>query len=217
MTEYEISLFPIPESVNLPFTILPLHIFEPRYRRLISDSIAENRRIGVSHTKRVLSPSRVSDSADIETVLKSNHETYESHGVFSAGFAKNLETLPDGRLLVQIEMDHRYEIVEELQQIPYKIVKCRPYDDVEPNDREAEDARKALDAILLGLRGEQLQPLKVLVRSSAWREASTIEYSFRIYQVIRFEAETLQQVLEMKLAVERIRFMSEFLAGLSFN
>ena len=46
----EISLFPIPNVVAFPGTVMPLHVFEPRYRALINDAVDQNRMIGVCHT-----------------------------------------------------------------------------------------------------------------------------------------------------------------------
>lgn len=42
-----ISLFPLPNSVFYPGTILPLHIFEKRYRQMLSDAIDSGQWIGM--------------------------------------------------------------------------------------------------------------------------------------------------------------------------
>ena len=47
MTKKRISLFPIAGAILLPGMQLPLHIFEPRYRSLIGDSLARDRLIGM--------------------------------------------------------------------------------------------------------------------------------------------------------------------------
>jgi ATP-dependent Lon protease len=43
----ELPLFPLPDVVLFPQEVLPLHIFEPRYRMLLSTVLAEDRRFGV--------------------------------------------------------------------------------------------------------------------------------------------------------------------------
>lgn len=43
----ELPLFPLPDVVLFPQEVLPLHIFEPRYRMLLSTVMAEDRRFGV--------------------------------------------------------------------------------------------------------------------------------------------------------------------------
>ena len=42
-----LSIFPLPGALLFPGMHLPLHIFEPRYRAMISDAMARNRRIGM--------------------------------------------------------------------------------------------------------------------------------------------------------------------------
>ena len=42
-----LSIFPLPGALLFPGMHLPLHIFEPRYRAMISDSMARDRRIGM--------------------------------------------------------------------------------------------------------------------------------------------------------------------------
>ncbi|SRR5258706_10078535 len=42
-----LSVFPLPGALLFPRTHLPLHIFEPRYRAMIADSMARDRRIGM--------------------------------------------------------------------------------------------------------------------------------------------------------------------------
>ena len=43
----ELALFPLPDVVLFPQEVLPLHIFEPRYRMMLRTVMAEDRRFGV--------------------------------------------------------------------------------------------------------------------------------------------------------------------------
>lgn len=43
----ELPLFPLPDVVLFPQEVLPLHIFEPRYRLMLRTVMAEDRRFGV--------------------------------------------------------------------------------------------------------------------------------------------------------------------------
>lgn len=48
MTETtRLSIFPLPGALLFPGMHLPLHIFEPRYRAMVSDAMARDRRIGM--------------------------------------------------------------------------------------------------------------------------------------------------------------------------
>lgn len=46
-TPTRLSIFPLPGALLFPGMHLPLHIFEPRYRALVSDAMARDRRIGM--------------------------------------------------------------------------------------------------------------------------------------------------------------------------
>lgn len=47
MTTTRLSVFPLPGALLFPGMHLPLHIFEPRYRAMVSDAMARDRRIGM--------------------------------------------------------------------------------------------------------------------------------------------------------------------------
>ena len=42
-----LSIFPLPGAILFPGLHLPLHIFEPRYRALVGDALARDRRIAM--------------------------------------------------------------------------------------------------------------------------------------------------------------------------
>jgi Lon protease-like protein len=209
MSDFNIALFPIPGSVALPLSTVPLHVFEPRYRKMIHDCVAEKIRIAVTHTQKVIAESKVSPDAPLSERLNSNQKTYLPYPIFSAGFARIVETLPDGRMLVEIEMDQRYELVEELQSVPYKIVRCRSFEDeVEPPTTHV---RQQLDKILVALAAESDAELLQHLKSDQWLSQSDFRYSFMIYRIVKLEPDYLQKVLELKRASERITFLSDLL------
>jgi Lon protease-like protein len=47
MATTRLSIFPLPGALLFPSLHLPLHIFEPRYRAMVSDAMARDRRIGM--------------------------------------------------------------------------------------------------------------------------------------------------------------------------
>src|SRR3546814_15565628 len=47
MTGTRLSVFPLPGALLFPGAHLPLHIFEPRYKAMVSDAMARDRRIGM--------------------------------------------------------------------------------------------------------------------------------------------------------------------------
>src|SRR5690606_26778156 len=48
----QIGLFPLPGFVLFPRTAVPLHIFEPRYVRLVRDSLKANKRLALGQLRR---------------------------------------------------------------------------------------------------------------------------------------------------------------------
>jgi Lon protease-like protein len=83
-----LSLFPL-EVVLFPGTPLPLHIFEPRYKEMIGECMAQKRSFGVVLLKQK-SLARVGCSAEIASLIK----TYE-----------------DGRMDIATQGSRRFEIV----------------------------------------------------------------------------------------------------------
>ena len=205
----EISLFPLPGNVPFPLAKIQLHIFEPRYRKMIHDSIANHRRIGVAHVKKILAPSRVKPTAPIEEKLNSNQGSYLPHEVFSAGFAKLQETLPDGRLLVEIEMDSRFQSIDEVQSVPYKIMHCQRYEDTSVTD--AENLRQELNQLLITTLGPSFPEIENILSASDWLQQSSTDYSFRIYSLIGFDPDLMQTILEMRSASDRISYLKDCL------
>lgn len=207
--EIELALFPIPGMVAFPFSTTSLHVFEPRYRLMIKDSIAAGRRIGVAHTQKKLSDKKLTADAPLEKILNSNQENYLAYPIFSGGFARIQETLEDGRLLVEIEMDSRYRMIDEIQQIPYKIVTCEPFtDEMSLNENSM---RESLDATLSELVLDQENDLKNILQSDDWKKMSLEEYSFKIYSIVGFEPDIMQKILELRSPGERVQFLNDVL------
>jgi ATP-dependent Lon protease len=85
----EIGLFPL-GIVLLPTERVPLHIFEPRYRELIGECLAEDREFGLVYA----------DDDGIQAVGT------------RAGVTEVIDRLPDGRLNIVAEGRERFRLVE---------------------------------------------------------------------------------------------------------
>lgn len=42
-----VPIFPLPDAVFFPHTLMPLHVFEPRYKDMITDVLAGDQRLGI--------------------------------------------------------------------------------------------------------------------------------------------------------------------------
>jgi Lon protease-like protein len=209
MSEIEVALFPIPGSVSFPGDTVTLHVFEPRYRKMITDCVAEGRRVGVAHTLGVLTPSKTQPGAPLKEQLNQNQSTYLAHPVFSAGFVEVKQTLADGRLLIQIPMDGRYQMKIEIQQVPYKIFTCQSYEDQpEPS---LKDMRNFLDQEIIRLFPDESGQLEKYILSDEWQNQSDSAYSFKVYSIFKMEPDFLQQILVAQSAKKRLEQLIQYL------
>ncbi len=126
-----IPLFPL-DVVLLPNTPLPLHIFEPRYKEMIAECLAQNRIFGVV---RALEQglAEVGCTAEIVTIVKE---------------------YPDGRLDLVAEGRNRFEIVAVNQDRTFLQGEVLMIED-EPGAPTQEDAARAaqLHSELLAIAG----------------------------------------------------------------
>jgi hypothetical protein len=93
-----LSVFPLPGALLFPNMHLPLHIFEPRYRAMVSDAMARDRRIGMVQPRPGQKPGDAPALFDIGCV----------------GKIAEVEALDDGRYNLILEGLALYRIVTEL-------------------------------------------------------------------------------------------------------
>lgn len=211
MASFEIALFIIPAAVSFPGTTVPLHVFEPRYRVLIKESVRLGHRVAVCHAKKQIGQARKNQTA--AEILNSNQDSYEPQRIFSAGPVEITDITADGRLAVEIRMDGRYQIIEEIQTIPYRLARCEKYEDEVSVQREALlKRRQAIDAALLKISQTAGDDLDQTLTSPEWMAMTPEDYSFRIFEFIRFEPDLMQQILEMQNPLFRLELLAKVLA-----
>ena len=212
----QVALFPIPNVVAFPGNDLPLHVFEPRYRKLIHDCIEAQRMVGVCHTVKAISTPVKKQS--VEDMLGSNQATYKPQQIFSAGHCEILETTSDGRIIANVAMSVRLQIRDEVQSLPYRIVNCEPLSDtselpataqltLEQDQALQRQIHKRLIDLIeqqTGANGQEDQAVANHLRDPAWLALSPCDYSFKIFQCIAFDADTMQHILELPSARERL-------------
>ena len=95
MTVTRLSIFPLAGALLFPRMHLPLHIFEPRYRALITDSLARDRRLGMIQPRGPGEPAPLFD-------------------IGCVGKIAEVEALDDGRFDIVLEGLARFTILREL-------------------------------------------------------------------------------------------------------
>ena len=204
-----IPIFPLPNVVFFPNTYLPLHIFEPRYRDMVTDASQEGRCIGM-------------------VLLKEGWENdyYGNPPVFSLGCVgriKNVQPLADGRSNVILHGLSRYDIEEEFFDTPYRRAKIALrtndsfQDPVDPGIRLALSknalqylrARKAQELCKL-VTGQSISDTVLINSLSSCLDFTPFEKQFlleseslhqqtrRLIDLLRFKLDAQQQSPELE-------------------
>ena len=179
-----IPLFPLPGVVLFPGTLLPLHIFEPRYRALVEHALETDRVIGMAMI-----------SASVPEIVPGLPAIHELGG---AGTIVEHEVLEDGRYNIILEGSFRFRIVREEPSRPYRTatVEEAPTEPF-PSGVEEEAIVTGVRDLFAGLQPQlDLPPLPTEVLSA---ERLSGELALRL----RWPPETLQKILEAGSLPER--------------
>lgn len=127
MTIRRISIFPLAGAILLPGMQLPLHIFEPRYRALVGDSLARDRMIGMIQPK-------------------GGGATPPLFDVGCLGRIGDVEALDDGRYNIVLEGVQRFTLVHELDvTTAFRQIEAELWDEDEGDDLLSLGERAALE------------------------------------------------------------------------
>jgi uncharacterized protein len=171
-----IPLFPLPGVVLLPGTLLPLHIFEPRYRAMVADALQGDRTIGMAMLK-----------AGWEAAT----EPLPVHEVGGAGEIVESEELPDGRYNIVLQGRFRYRILEEATPDPYRVARVEEVPSVAFASTD-ETARVSLLSVQLFAEIARSMELSPLPDGSLSPERLSSELALRL----RYTPAELQAILE---------------------
>lgn len=124
-----VPLFPLPGAVILPAGLLPLHVFEERYRTMLSDALAGERLVALAH------------------LLPGYENHYEGAPEIDpyvcVGRVVMDQQLPDGRYNMVLAGVRRAKVLEEDQSRPYRVARVQILEDSCPEDFDkAETARR---------------------------------------------------------------------------
>jgi uncharacterized protein len=127
MTAKRVSVFPLTGAILLPGMQLPLHIFEPRYRALVSDALARDRMIGMIQPK-------------------GSGENPKLFGVGCLGRIGDVEALEDGRYNIILEGLQRFTLARELQvSTPFRQIEAELWEEDEAAETLSLGERAALE------------------------------------------------------------------------
>lgn len=207
----DVALFPIPGSVNFPGVPCPLHVFEPRYRQMVTHCIEQQMLMGVCHTEKVVHDR--SSGQTVEEALSSNQSTYKPCDIFSAGPVELLEELDDGRLLIQVDTSLRLQLREEKQTLPFSIWTCDELPDVACEGAamlELQQSQAKILTRLLALTHANDQAQEML-QSDFWQSMPAAEFSFAVAGLLGMPADTAQHLLEITDAQHRLTMVLDMI------
>lgn len=176
MTETKrISIFPLTGALLFPGMHLPLHIFEERYRALINDAMARDRRIGMIQPK-------------------TDGDVPELFNIGCVGKIIDIEAMDDGRFNIVLEGVSRFRIIEEIDaSTAFRQVRAEIEDNAELDEVLASAERAALE--IESRKFAELQGYQV-----DWDSIGRLDdMSFvnGIAQIAPFDAASKQALLEI--------------------
>jgi Lon protease-like protein len=111
----DIPLFPLPNVTFFPKTFLPLHVFEPRYRRMIANCLNGDRMLGVT----LLKEGWQRDYFGRPPVCKS----------FGVGKIIDYDQLDNGCYNIVLEGLYRVRLIEEFSASDYRVARVQVLQD----------------------------------------------------------------------------------------
>lgn len=196
--EKTLPLFPL-NLVLFPGGVLPLYIFEPRYRDMIKFCIRNESSIGI-------------------VMIKEGDEVGENATPCKIGTAVDLvevDRLPDGRMNIMTSGHSRFEILEVDDELPYLVGRVKMLDslDAEPDSSLEEIANEAREVYI------EYETLSSLLMFAWLPPEETPQHPQQLaYQIgtrLRISLEDKQDLLEIKSFDELLRREVDILKNLN--
>ena len=181
-----LPLFPL-DVVLLPGTPLPLHIFEPRYKELVSECLDRKKLFGVVRAKEE-GIAEIGCTAEIITIAKK---------------------YPDGRMDIVTEGRERFEVIQVNQERSFLQAEVLYLQD-EPGDATAEEIARALK-----LQGEISNLAGTQSASPPATETSRL--SFNLIAPLPLDLDFKQTLLGMKSEAERVQAIISYFEAILPN
>lgn len=196
--EKTLPLFPL-NLVLFPGGVLPLYIFEPRYRDMIKFCIRNESSIGI-------------------VMIKEGDEVGENATPCKIGTAVDLvevDRLPDGRMNIMTSGHSRFEILEVDDELPYLVGRVKMLDslDAEPDSSLEKIANETREVYI------EYETLSSLLMFAWLPPEETPQHPQQLaYQIgtrLRISLEDKQDLLEIKSFDELLRREVDILKNLN--
>jgi ATP-dependent Lon protease len=191
----ELPIFPL-SVVLFPGVPLPLHIFEPRYRQMLSDIRAGNNLFGLSYFDASTSEKEIPPAGHVGCVA----EVTES------------QSLPDGRSNILTIGLIRYRIEEYIErEDPYLVARVSFFEDEDEDDKSLRESSREV--------AESFTRIARAVRTINDERASLPDISdtepqrlsFLVAAAMEVDSDVKMELLELRSTSERLRRLREML------
>jgi Lon protease-like protein len=196
-----LPLFPLPNVVLFPHALLPLHIFEERYRALTRDILAGERFLAIS---LIAADAREGDERPAVEPIAGVGEVVMAH------------ELPDGRFNLVVRGRARIHIDDELySDRPYRLVSASMLPDLPPVDpRDLADADQALRA-LIGQLADAVPEMGELLRQMIVEAVNPAELVDAVASALIVDRSLRQRLLETRDVSKRIERITAEIAAMT--
>ena len=118
----ELPVFPLSNAIFFPKTLLPLNIFEPRYKQMTEHALEKDNLIGMIQSNQKVGGNNIPEVYDIGCV----------------GYIEYHSNTPDGRYLINLKGVSRFKVEKEIETSNMYRTFAVNYDDFESdlNDEE---------------------------------------------------------------------------------
>jgi Lon protease-like protein len=189
-----LPIFPL-AVVLFPGTPLPLHVFEPRYRQMLADCLASDRRFGITPTGTATEapdPGLVGCTAEVRV----NQE------------------LPDGRSNIVVLGGERFVVADLLDEpLPYHVASVQTFDD-DPDTAPADDRTARLRELFVRY-SRVVRELSDVEPEEPELPEEALPLSFHVAAGIDVEAPIKQRLLVERSTARRVEALLVVLPALS--
>ncbi|HEV8303797.1 MAG TPA: LON peptidase substrate-binding domain-containing protein [Gemmatimonadales bacterium] len=188
----ELAIFPLP-LILFPGATQPLHIFEPRYRTLLSDCLAADRRFGITYAAPEAGSDPMPAPGDIGCIAH----------------ILNTQALPDGRSDILTTGEERFVLLDWIAtDRPYRVARVEEFADDPGEAPEAED-------LATDVRRDFLRVIEALEDDPPELPVDPEALSFRVAAALDLEAQGKLALLAIRSTTVRLRRLAALLQPLA--
>jgi Lon protease-like protein len=194
-----LPIFPLPGAVLLPHSLVPLHIFEPRYRKMTRDAEEGLKAIALANI-----PDEAAAGEKPPRVLP----------VLGVGVLTRVDRLPDGRFNIVLRGVQRARIAQELPSgEPYRLVRAEPLLPALPLSPRAALLADALKRLVFALSAARRGPETQALAQLAARAHDPGDLADMVAGVVMAAPRDRQAALEAVEIIPRLELVTQAAAA----